>query len=267
MNNKFKGVYLFSDIDGTFASEENFIPKKNLEALEYFTKNGGTFSIATGRYLGDLDLLKGININGISIINNGASIYDFANEKELKSITLNDVDVNQVFDFLDIHKNIGLVVVNKEGYINAEIDLEDRPIFHDRYKTVKIKDIKRPFNKMLLSVKKGQTTQILKALKEFNLTSADFVETGDRSIEIVPKGINKGTAFLEICKLNNIENENTFFIGDSFNDIEFMKLAGFSAAVGTAKDKVKENAKIVVCDFKDGAVADFISFIEKTRDI
>ncbi len=263
MNNQiFKDVYLFSDIDGTFASEENFIPKKNLDAIEYFTQNGGTFSIATGRYIGDLDLLDNVNINGLSIINNGASIYDFKTKKEISSITLNENDVKRIFEFLEINTDVGLLLVNKDGYTSAIIDELDRPIFHDRYKIKYVKEISLPFNKMLLVVNSSIIKRVLNDLTNFKLENVDFVQTGERSIEIVPKNINKGTAFLKICKDKNIDIKNTYFIGDSFNDVEFMKIAGTSAAVGEAKKEVKENAKIIMCDFKNGAVAEFIEYIK-----
>ncbi len=261
-NDIFKGIYLFSDIDGTFASEENFIPKKNLDAVDYFTKNGGSFSIATGRYIGDFDLLKDVNINGLSIINNGASIYDFKNQKEISSVTLNEEDINRVYEFLKVNTDIGLLIVNKDGYISAVFDEIDRPIFHDRYDIRDLKDISLPFNKILLVVNSSIMDRVLNDLKEFNLEYTDFVQTGERSIEIVPKGINKGTAFLKICKENNIDIKNTYFIGDSFNDIEFMKIAGTSAATGTAKLEVKKFADKIMCDFEQGSVADFVEYIK-----
>ncbi len=263
MNNKiFKGKHLFSDIDGTFATEENYIPKRNLEAVEFFTENGGTFSIATGRYIGDLELLDGININGLSIINNGASIYDFKTKEELSSITLDENDVNRIFDFLNIHTDIGLLLVNKDGYTTAIIDDANRPIFHDRYIIKSLKEISLPYNKMLLVVNSKIIKRVIKDLTDFKLENVDFVQTGERSIEIVPKNINKGTAFLKICKENNIDINNTYFIGDSFNDIEFMKVVGTSAAVKEAKLEVKENAQYIMGDFSNGAVADFIEHIK-----
>lgn len=85
---KFDGIYLFTDVDGTLASVHDEIPQKNIEAVEYFTSNGGTFSVATGRYLGDISMLDALNINGLSILNNGACIYDFAGKKIVRTQSL-----------------------------------------------------------------------------------------------------------------------------------------------------------------------------------
>ena len=74
MSKIFDGIYLFSDIDGTLGRTETGIPKRNINAIKNFIENGGTFGVATGRYLSDLDFVKEVPINGYSLINNRASI-------------------------------------------------------------------------------------------------------------------------------------------------------------------------------------------------
>ena len=46
---KFDGVLLASDFDDTFICHDLTIPAANLQALHYFTGEGGLFTIATGR--------------------------------------------------------------------------------------------------------------------------------------------------------------------------------------------------------------------------
>ena len=46
---KFNGVLLASDFDDTFITGDLVVPPENLRALNYFTGEGGTFTIATGR--------------------------------------------------------------------------------------------------------------------------------------------------------------------------------------------------------------------------
>ena len=45
---KFDGILLISDIDGTLTYNEK-LSDENADAIRYFQKNGGFFSIATGR--------------------------------------------------------------------------------------------------------------------------------------------------------------------------------------------------------------------------
>ena len=45
----FSDVLLTVDFDRTLTALDSTIPKRNLEAIEYFMENGGTFTMNTGR--------------------------------------------------------------------------------------------------------------------------------------------------------------------------------------------------------------------------
>jgi len=46
---KFDKVIIVSDIDGTFLGKNGRIVPENIEAIEYFKREGGSFTVATGR--------------------------------------------------------------------------------------------------------------------------------------------------------------------------------------------------------------------------
>lgn len=108
--NKFENIYLFSDIDGTLANLKDNIPERNVEAINYFVENGGTFGVATGRYLGDIDLLNKVPVNGLCILNNGASIYDYNKKELLHSEVLPDDIINFYVNYLNNNQDIGLLI-------------------------------------------------------------------------------------------------------------------------------------------------------------
>lgn len=89
------------------------------------------------------------------------------------------------------------------------------------------------------------------------------MQSGHNSIEIVPKDVSKGDTFLEICKKYDIQKEQTYFVGDSFNDVTMMQNAGFSAAMSEAHDEVKNKADVVIGNFSDGSIAQMVKIIEK----
>lgn len=259
---KFDGIYLFTDVDGTLASVHDEIPEKNIEAIDYFTKNGGTFSIATGRYLGDTNVLEKLNINGLSILNNGACIYDFLNKKIVSSKALPEKSIEPLLHFCKKNTELGLLIVNDDGYVIPVIDNEKRPIFHSRYEIRDIKNLKFPYYKLLI-VAHTNIFGIIEELKNCNISDVDFVQSGPDTIEIVPKNISKGDTFLQICKENNIPKEKTYFVGDSFNDITMMQNAGFSASMKKAHDIVKSHSDIVLCDFSEGSIYHMVKLIEE----
>ena len=46
---KFSGITILTDMDGTLLDSNKKISEKNLNMIEYFRQNGGTFTIASGR--------------------------------------------------------------------------------------------------------------------------------------------------------------------------------------------------------------------------
>lgn len=259
---KFDGIHIFTDVDGTFASVHDEIPRKNIEAVEYFTKNGGTFSIATGRYLGDVDFLNDININGMSILNNGACIYDFKDKKIVRSMQLPEKSIKPLIDFCKEYPQLGMLIANDDGYVIPIFDDVLRPIFHERHKIADISAIKMPYYKILI-VANIDVYDVIKKLRESDIFGIDIVQTGHNSIEIVPKNVSKGDAFLEICEKYGINKEQTYFVGDSFNDITMMRNAGFSSAMKEAHDLVKSEADVVLCNFDEGAIDALVKIIEE----
>ena len=46
---KFDGILICTDLDGTLLRKDKSVSKENIEAIEYFKKEGGLFTFVTGR--------------------------------------------------------------------------------------------------------------------------------------------------------------------------------------------------------------------------
>ncbi len=73
----------------------------------------------------------------------------------------------------------------------------------------------------------------------------DIIDSGFDFVEIVPKGVNKGTALKIVSDMLNIEQKNIIAFGDNENDIEMLQFAGTGVAMGNAPDHVKAKADII----------------------
>lgn len=262
---KFEGLYLFSDVDGTLASTENHIPAKNCNAIQHFVEEGGTFGIATGRYLGDLEVLEDLPINGFGFLNNGAGFYDFNRKKLISSRPLPPDLMKYYLPIFQNNKDYGLLLVNDEGYITVNLDENPRPILDSRYVIKPLEEISAPFYKIMFVLEGNRIQELMKQLKKLDIPGVDYVQTGERTLEVVPHKASKGAAFALWREEFSIEKEHTFFIGDSFNDISFLQEVGLSAVVSHAPDEVKSHADYVSCDFESAAVADFIDYIQEKK--
>ena len=79
---KFDGVLLVSDFDDTLYGTDLTVSQENVEAIAYFTAEGGRFTVATGRARPAFAPCASlVPINAPVILSNGSALYDFAREE------------------------------------------------------------------------------------------------------------------------------------------------------------------------------------------
>ena len=81
--------------------------------------------------------------------------------------------------------------------------------------------------------------EIEEALKDFKYIEELEIYDSGFALHITDKRVNKGTSLRYLCERNGINMENVMAIGDSQNDEEFLKEAGYKIAVGNADDDLK----------------------------
>jgi len=91
----------------------------------------------------------------------------------------------------------------------------------------------------------------------------DIVDTGF-AVHIKSKRINKGMGLRRIAELMGLDPKDFVAIGDSPNDIEMLKEAGFGVAVGNAHPALKKVADLVTEGKHGAGVAEAVQFL-KTR--
>ncbi len=76
--------------------------------------------------------------------------------------------------------------------------------------------------------------------------------------EIIPRGISKGGGMELVCEYFGAPLADTVAFGDSMNDYDMMKAAGFSVAMGNACEELKRMAD-VICEsvWEDGVYHEF----------
>ena len=70
----------------------------------------------------------------------------------------------------------------------------------------------------------------------------------------------------EILRKYNVNHKETAYIGDDYNDLDLIKICGFTACPKDAVDEVKERADIILRrNGGEGAVSEFIDEIKKIK--
>lgn len=267
MKQIFKGMLIASDLDGTLIGKDSVIPQCNLDAIEYFKSNGGKFTIATGRAIESTrNYVKIIKPNAPCIVFNGAMIYDYDSEKVIwkKPISKNALKYTSLImkKFPEIGVEVctegPINIIRNTPFIMEHVGIEN--ISHC-FKT--LQEVKQEWYKVFFAMESDLIPKVQAYTTSLNHKDVWYVASSLNYFEMLPQGIDKGNAFIRLAKYINVSRNNTFAIGDYYNDIELLNAASISATPENAPEDIKFISDMIVCNCNDGAIENLIKNIEK----
>ena len=104
----------------------------------------------------------------------------------------------------------------------------------------------------------GPTEKLIRleaALKHELGQYIDAFRSSDIFLEIVPLGVNKGTALASLLKILGKTSKDLIAIGDNYNDVEMLRLAETSIAMGNAPKDIQQLATFVTKTNNEDGVA------------
>ena len=253
---KFQGILLCSDFDGTLK-----VTPENIAALEYFTNNGGRFTMASGRYPTHFrDTVEGLPINAPVVALNGNAIYDLATDTLLWSDPMENELAEEMVRYADAHFDTFQLTLNclTSGIVfrpHKGDTAEDtiRALYADDSPApvLKVHVIKSP--KIPPEMREGYG----KAFPQLTVTTS-----GWGGLEMYLIGGGKGAA---IAKLREMlpEIHTVVGVGDWENDITMVETADIGYAVGNACDELKAAADRVTVRADENAIAKIIADLDK----
>lgn len=268
----FDGCLLASDIDDTLLYS-GYINPINIEKINYFIKEGGVFSLASGRSAKALyPIVKEIGGISVCVTANGSMIYDFSTSKVLYEEHIPKTDYHIAADIMksspavgvEVHTGMDILVINRTSECDDHAEYED---LEPRY--VSFEEAEGyGWNKVLYLCNSEKERKSLREEASKNSSASFFLETTAvingkvrYYFEQVPKNISKNSALERLCKMRGIKAGGYFSIGDYYNDVEMLKGADISAVPCAAPEDVKIYADYITVSCKDGAVADFIDYL------
>lgn len=265
---KFDGITITTDMDGTLLTGDKKISDKNRDAIEYFRKNGGTFTIASGRiYPKVLMYADELKLDAPFISNNGSVIYDYKTKSVIYKKTLDkkaiDVLKKLMKDFPDYGfevASLGEVLFLRDGeYVRKHIKDES---FTD-LKWITPDEINFEMTKILIAQSPEKIDKLSELIPSEYCGFSAF-RSDKFYFELGGLGVSKGSA---LSKLKNILGEKAqkiYAVGDAINDLEMIKEGDFGVAVKNALPYLKENADFILpYTNEESAIAGLIELIEK----
>lgn len=255
MAGKFSGYLICSDFDGTLTCDGKTVPRVNLEAIERFEREGGLFTVASGRFPWQIAAIPELCINTCAVAINGSVIADIS-EKPPRLLWESEVDRE---------------VVRRLGEKFEEMTDIDALIIHSTEDSVTLchgapenpelvrKALSRPVYKFILMRDPVITPGIREyAAREFPEVALE--QSWPAGLEGRPKNAGKGNAVAKLVELlGGRERIHTVIaVGDYENDISMIEYADIGYATANAAENVKSAADRVTVSNRDGAIAAII---------
>lgn len=260
------GILLVSDLDGTLVTNKGVIPERNIEAIRRFIEKGGRFTFATGRsVMGTLKFTTQVPVNAPIIAYNGGCIYDLEKQTTLWNTFLAPVAFTIIREVKSKFPDVGIEVyssqyvfaVNRNSYTKAHISFGNLTEYERD-----IDEIPDKLNKILFSCDNERLIEVSQHLEKLDHNGCAYVFSAPIYFEVLPDSVSKGIAVKILAEMLNIRHDQIVGIGDYYNDRELIETSALSAVPAEAPEDLKQLADIVVCRCEDGAVADFIEYIE-----
>jgi HAD superfamily hydrolase (TIGR01484 family) len=267
----YSDILLTVDFDRTLTGPDSQIPQRNLEAIEYFMAQGGSFTVNTGRSTSTFwQYLDTLPVNAPFLLYNGSAAYEKGQLSLLRPI---DLDVWQTMaDMTRLFPEMNLEIQGTDVHylINAKSDMV--ALYENlqwRYAHAQWGQEVGPFIKFSLFGKARKpvvadmftgSEEELRRFDEAERTiralyagKVEVFRAAPRIIDVHAKGVSKINAARDLqAKLGK---KILVCVGDAENDIPMLDGADYSycPADGVVADRYE-----TVCPCGEGAVADVI---------
>lgn len=249
-----------ADLDDSLLGDDRRISKENKKAIEEVVKEGGVFTIATGRPLqGCVVFVEELGLDVPFITYNGALVIKGKSMEVLyhKAIEAQD-GINIIKEGKKNNATI-LVFHDNKLYVN---ELNERTKNYHKTSTMlphleeDLESIaKMGATKILLYHEPEEIKKIQQDMKENFKGKVNFHISKPYFLEFVHQDVSKGDALAALAQSMGISSQGVIAIGDSYNDISMIEYAGLGVAVSNAHPEVKVHADYISKSNREHGVA------------
>ena len=269
----YSDVLLTVDYDRTLTATDSTIPGRNLEAIDYFMKNGGAFTVNTGRSVPMANVFKDkVPVNAPLLLYNGSAAFD-PNEGRLSFCHEIHMDMwKTIEECMELFPDL---TVEIQG-VDAHYRFTENPAwdaFCDHQPCArgfaKPGDDLGPFLKFSFYGKitdvtvahlyestpeeKARIDEVERILNEKYGDYCEVFRAATRIIDVHAKGVSKARSARELQQ--RLGRKYLVCVGDAHNDLSMLREADFAFVPA---DAVIADQFENVCECGEGAVADVI---------
>ena len=263
---KFDGVLLVSDFDDTLYGPDLRVPPANVEAIDYFVKGGGTFTVATGRaHPTFAPHAQCVAINAPVILSNGSALYDFRAGRMVYETFLPDRVREDLQEVARAVPEIGF-----EAYHHDDVYVYQPNTVTWNHLTranltpteIPIAQMPLPWSKVILQ----QRNEILLETQRYMLQRwaehYEVIFSNAVLLELTRKGSNKGGMVAYLAHYLGMDPKKIYCVGDNQNDIPMLAISAIPFAPSNCAQEVKDWGARILCSCEEGCVAQIVEILD-----
>ncbi|NLB90820.1 MAG: HAD family phosphatase [Clostridiales bacterium] len=268
---------IVSDLDGTLLNADEKVSSANRKAFWAVWRKGIPIAICSGR--GPLNIRKIIKKENLppcyALGYNGAFCMDPQGEEIFTGYVSQEGlhACNRIFD----EENVTYAVMWAQGVaLNRDVadftSANGKP-FHEAAKFWNritwdqesfVKAQKTGIHKLIyIDDTPARLNHVRKRIEE--VKEVTIMSSWEDNFELMPQGVNKGTATALLAEKFAVEAKDVMALGDQENDMEMIAFAGYSVAMGNGTNKIKEIAKYETAHHQQDGVAKAIEKLVLTQ--
>lgn len=246
---------LAMDLDDTLVNDQKHILPSSYNALMEAQRRGLTLVIASGRpTYGCMKIAEELELKkygGYLLSYNGGKITDLMTGHVLGRRTISIDNVKRINDFI---KPLPVTIITYTHDMIITEHPEDKYVQKESWTANNmpvcgVSDfmsavVREPFKCAILGDAE-ELQAVNKKLKHEFGQELNFLFSSDCFLEVVPANVDKGHALDFLLKDQGLDRQDCIAVGDNYNDLRMIQLAGMGVAMANATEAVKRVADYV----------------------
>ena len=255
------------DVDGTLLNSGLELTPGNRDAIRRAAEAGKVVALSTGRCLSEIrGVVADVPEIRYMVCENGSCVYDRKYDHTIHVAPIPPEEVRYILDILRGERVATQVFHENQSYFDQPDERFAEAcgvgVYRETFRRTAVFDVKlfddygtRPFRieKMNLYFEEADAQERVHAL--LAAKPLKLAPSFGYMLEVVSEHADKGHGLRELCAHLRIPVEASIAVGDSMNDVEILRAAGFSVAMGNACPEAKQAAHAVAPDCDHDGVA------------
>ena len=261
---------IISDIDGTILDDQHQVDPKFKDMIPLLNREKIPFVLASARSpLGMEPIARELELGDNPLACYNGALVIKGDPQAYETIIEHPLDKEEIRTFLELVKaefpSVSINLYSGKDWIADRLDkwvqieaaiTGEQPMIQNVL--MPVLDAQMPVHKLLLIDQAPVIQKLHDYLHTLDFPKTAFYLSKDNYMEVTAKHVSKERALYEIAQHYQVPLEQVMTIGDNFNDLPMLRLAGLGVAMGNAPEAVKTKAKAVTKSNNEHGVAEAI---------